>query len=145
MHARFGRRTGQLYRLALGCRPHRGLVLGTVAAAVAGVGSTALFPLVARVAVDDAVRGVSREVTGLVLHLAANAVVGAVASFGRRYLGGRLAHRDTRSPGAVTEIVAVPTRRGCPSGSGCQARFRFRAGSRVANGSIGGKVIEPRH
>ena len=66
------------------------MALGAVAASVLGVGSQAIYPLVARVAVDDAVHGVSHELTGLVLILAANAVLGFAAGYVRRYLGGRL-------------------------------------------------------
>ncbi|MGE3285078.1 MAG: ABC transporter ATP-binding protein [Pseudonocardia sp.] len=64
---------------------------GALLAAVAGVGSDAVVPLLVRVVVDDAVAGSTQELRGIVVALVALGLLRFATAFVRRYLGGRLA------------------------------------------------------
>ncbi|WP_344427533.1 ABC transporter ATP-binding protein [Pseudonocardia ailaonensis] len=77
-------------RLARACLRHRGVTVGAIVASVFGVSLDAVGPLLTRVAVDDAVRGVTDTLLVIVLAILGLAVVRYVASFLRRYLAGRM-------------------------------------------------------
>ncbi|MEK6442440.1 ABC transporter ATP-binding protein [Pseudonocardia sp. T1-2H] len=83
--------TGWIRRLARACFAHRGVTVGALLASVFGVSLDALGPLLTRVAVDDAVRGVTDVLLPIVLAILGLAVVRFAASFARRYLAGRVA------------------------------------------------------
>ncbi|MGE0843437.1 ABC transporter ATP-binding protein [Pseudonocardia sp.] len=70
---------------------HRGVTVGALAASVCGVGLDAVGPLLTRVAVDDAVRGVTDVLVPVVVAILALATIRFGASFLRRYLAGRMA------------------------------------------------------
>ncbi|HEX4089061.1 MAG TPA: hypothetical protein VHZ33_10100, partial [Trebonia sp.] len=57
---------------------------------MASVAAEAVAPLIIRVVVDNAVDGVTRDLTTLIAALAAVSVAGFAAGVVRRYLGGRL-------------------------------------------------------
>ncbi|HEX3782056.1 MAG TPA: ABC transporter ATP-binding protein [Pseudonocardiaceae bacterium] len=81
---------GWLRRLVADCWRHRWVAAATVGAAVVGVGSQAIAPLLTRVVVDNAVQGVASGMTRPLVALAVIAAIGFLAAFVRRYLGGRL-------------------------------------------------------
>ncbi|GAA4675107.1 ABC transporter ATP-binding protein [Pseudonocardia yuanmonensis] len=85
------RPTGWLRRLTRECLRHRGVTIGALVASVLGVSLDAAGPLLTRVAVDDAVRGVTDVLLPIVLAILGLAVVRFTASFLRRYLAGRMA------------------------------------------------------
>ena len=85
------RRAGWIRRLTRACFAHRGVTVGALLASVFGVSLDALGPLLTRVAVDDAVRGVTDVLLPIVLAILGLAVVRFAASFARRYLAGRMA------------------------------------------------------
>ena len=80
-----------LRRLAGACLRHRGVTIGALVASVFGVSLEAVGPLLTRVAVDDAVRGITDVLLTVVLAILGLSVVRFVASFVRRYLAGRMA------------------------------------------------------
>ncbi|MFR9806726.1 ABC transporter ATP-binding protein [Pseudonocardia sp. RS010] len=88
---RGNRPAGWLRRLARECLRHRGVTIGALVASVFGVSLDAAGPLLTRVAVDDAVRGVTDVLLPIVLAILGLAVVRFTASFLRRYLAGRMA------------------------------------------------------
>jgi hypothetical protein len=77
-------------RLTRDCWRHRGVTVGALLASTIGVGLEAVAPLLTRVAVDNAVRGVVAGLAALVAALLALAVIRFGAAFLRRYLGGQL-------------------------------------------------------
>ncbi|HTF46821.1 MAG TPA: ABC transporter ATP-binding protein [Pseudonocardia sp.] len=81
---------GWIRRLIGACWRHPGVTLGSLLASVLGVGLEAVGPLLTKIAVDNAVAGVTAGLVGLVAAMAGLAVVRLVAAFFRRYLGGRL-------------------------------------------------------
>jgi ATP-binding cassette subfamily B protein len=81
---------GWLRRLAGACWRHRALTWLSLGAAGIGVGLQAVSPLLTRLGVDRAVAGNTRGLSGLVITLAALALVTFGAAFIRRYVGGRL-------------------------------------------------------
>src|SRR5882757_4717783 len=81
---------GWIRRLIGACWRHPGVTLGSLLASILGVGLEAVGPLLTKIAVDNAVAGVTAGLAGLVLAMAGLAVVRLVAAFFRRYLGGRL-------------------------------------------------------
>ena len=81
---------GWIRRLIGACWRHPGVTLGSLLASILGVGLEAVGPLLTKIAVDNAVAGVTAGLIGLVLAMAGLAVVRLVAAFFRRYLGGRL-------------------------------------------------------
>jgi ATP-binding cassette subfamily B protein len=83
--------TGWIRRLIGACWRHRGVTVSALLASTIGVGLEAVVPLLTRVAVDNAVRGVVSGLSTLVTALLVLAVIRFVAAFLRRYLGGRLA------------------------------------------------------
>ena len=83
-------RSGWLRRLGLACWAHPWVVVGTLTASAFGVGVEAALPLIIRVAVDNAVRGVTAGLTGLVTALGALVALRFGAAIVRRYLSGRL-------------------------------------------------------
>ncbi|WP_098958686.1 ABC transporter ATP-binding protein [Pseudonocardia sp. N23] len=70
---------------------HRGVTVGALVASVCGVSLDAVGPLLTRVAVDDAVRGVTDVLVPIVVAILALATIRFAASFLRRYLAGRMA------------------------------------------------------
>nr|WP_229685878.1 ABC transporter ATP-binding protein [Longimycelium tulufanense] len=84
-------RPGWLRRLATACWRHRRTMLLAFGASVLGVGMQAVGPLLIRLAVDDAVAGVTQRLGGLAAGLVGLGVLAYGAAFVRRYLGGRLA------------------------------------------------------
>ncbi|MFB9744533.1 ABC transporter ATP-binding protein [Pseudonocardia sulfidoxydans] len=70
---------------------HRGVTIGALVASVCGVSLDAVGPLLTRVAVDDAVRGVTDVLVPVVVAILALATIRFGASFLRRYLAGRMA------------------------------------------------------
>ncbi|MCE0765227.1 ABC transporter ATP-binding protein/permease [Pseudonocardia kujensis] len=85
------RPAGWLRRLTRECLRHRGVTIGALVASVFGVSLDAAGPLLTRVAVDDAVQGVTDVLLPIVLAILGLAVVRFTASFLRRYLAGRMA------------------------------------------------------
>ncbi|GAA4549284.1 ABC transporter ATP-binding protein [Pseudonocardia xishanensis] len=83
--------TSWIRRLIRECLRHRGIAVGALLASVLGVSLDAIGPLLTRVAVDDAVAGVTDALLAIVLAILGLAVVRFGASFLRRYLAGRLA------------------------------------------------------
>ncbi|MCW0212495.1 MAG: ABC transporter ATP-binding protein/permease [Pseudonocardia sp.] len=84
-------RRGWIRRLTRACLAHRGVTVGALLASVFGVSLDAFGPLLTRVAVDDAVRGITDVLIPIVLAILGLAVVRFAASFARRYLAGRMA------------------------------------------------------
>jgi ATP-binding cassette subfamily B protein len=82
--------TGWIRRLTTACWRHRGLTVAALVASVSGVSLEAVGPLLVKVAVDDAVRGVTSALPMLITAIVALALVRFGAAFLRRYLGGRL-------------------------------------------------------
>lgn len=78
-------------RLASACRRHPGLTAAVVTAAALGTGLSALAPLAAQVAVDDAVQGRTDRIGVLVLALLGAAALQFAGSFVRQFLSGKLA------------------------------------------------------
>ncbi|RTL67497.1 MAG: ABC transporter ATP-binding protein [Pseudonocardiaceae bacterium] len=70
---------------------HRGVTIGALVASVCGVSLDAVGPLLTRVAVDDAVRGITDVLVPVVVAILALATIRFGASFLRRYLAGRMA------------------------------------------------------
>ncbi|ODU00520.1 MAG: ABC transporter, partial [Pseudonocardia sp. SCN 72-86] len=70
---------------------HRGVTVGALVASVCGVSLDAVGPLLTRVAVDDAVRGITDVLVPVVVAILALATIRFGASFLRRYLAGRMA------------------------------------------------------
>ncbi|WP_433503990.1 ABC transporter ATP-binding protein [Pseudonocardia halophobica] len=85
------RPAGWLRRLTRECLRHRRVTVGALVASVFGVSLDAAGPLLTRVAVDDAVRGVTDVLLPIVLAILGLALVRFTASFLRRYLAGRMA------------------------------------------------------
>ena len=82
---------GWIRRLSAACWRHRGIAVAALLASVFGVGLEAVGPLLTKVAVDDAVAGITTELPLIVTAIAGLALVRFGAAFARRYLGGRLA------------------------------------------------------
>ncbi len=82
---------GWIRRLSAACWRHRGIAVAALLASVFGVGLEAVGPLLTKVAVDDAVAGITTELPLIVTTIAGLALVRFGAAFARRYLGGRLA------------------------------------------------------
>ncbi|OEV08643.1 ABC transporter ATP-binding protein, partial [Streptomyces nanshensis] len=80
-----------LRRLAAACLQHRRLTLVVVLSSVLGTGLEAFGPLLARLAVNDAVAGHAHRIRLLVLGMAALALVQFGAEFARRFVAGKLA------------------------------------------------------
>ncbi|SCK39878.1 ATP-binding cassette, subfamily B [Streptomyces sp. WMMB 714] len=80
-----------LRRLAAACLQHRRLTLVVVLSSVLGTGLEAFGPLLARLAVNDAVSGQTGRIRLLVLGLVALAAVQFGAEFARRFVAGKLA------------------------------------------------------
>ncbi|MBN9108417.1 MAG: ABC transporter ATP-binding protein [Pseudonocardia sp.] len=70
---------------------HRGVTIGALVASVCGVSLDAVGPLLTRVAVDDAVRGITDVLVPVVVAILVLATIRFGASFLRRYLAGRMA------------------------------------------------------
>ncbi len=93
-------RPGWIRRLSAACWRHRRIAVAALLASVFGVGLEAVGPLLTKVAVDDAVAGITSELPLIVSAIAGLALVRFGAAFARRYLGGRLAldvQHDLRS------------------------------------------------
>jgi ATP-binding cassette subfamily B protein len=84
-------KSGWIRRLGRECLRHRGVTVGALVASVLGVSLDAVGPLLTRVAVDDAVRGITDVLVPIVLAILGLALVRFGASFLRRYLAGRMA------------------------------------------------------
>ena len=84
-------RSSWIRRLTRECLKHRRIAVGALVASVLGVSLDAVGPLLTRVAVDDAVRGVTDTLLVIVLAILGLAVIRFGASFLRRFLAGRLA------------------------------------------------------
>ncbi|GAA4870257.1 ABC transporter ATP-binding protein [Pseudonocardia benzenivorans] len=84
-------RTGWIRKLGGACMRHRGVTIGALVASVLGVSLDAAGPLLARVAIDDAVRGITDVLVPVVVAVLSLATVRFGASFARRYLAGRMA------------------------------------------------------
>ncbi|MFK4102541.1 ABC transporter ATP-binding protein [Streptomyces sp. NPDC019531] len=82
---------GGTRRLAAACRHHPGLLTALVLGSVLGTGLEAFGPLIAGIAVNDAVAGHTHRVAVLVGILCALAVVQFGAEFTRRFFAGKLA------------------------------------------------------
>ncbi len=78
-------------RLAAACRQHPGLLTALVLGSVLGTGLEAFGPLLAGIAVNDAVAGHTHQVAELAALLGALAVVQFGAEFTRRFFAGKLA------------------------------------------------------
>ncbi|MGE0295817.1 MAG: ABC transporter transmembrane domain-containing protein, partial [Pseudonocardia sp.] len=83
--------TGWIRRLVRACLRHKRVMAGALLAAVAGVGSDAVAPLLVRVVVDDAVAGSTQALGTVAAALVALGLLRFGTAFVRRYLGGRLA------------------------------------------------------
>ncbi len=83
-------REGWIRRLAAACWRHPYLTVAALLASAIGVGTEAITPLLARLAVDDAVAGQTSQLGWLVAALAGAALLRFGTAFVRRYLGGRL-------------------------------------------------------
>ncbi|HEV7451238.1 MAG TPA: ABC transporter ATP-binding protein [Pseudonocardiaceae bacterium] len=83
-------RGGWIRRLAAACWRHPYLTVAALLASAIGVGMEAITPLLARIAVDDAVAGQTSQLGWLVAVLAGSALLRFGTAFVRRYLGGRL-------------------------------------------------------
>jgi ATP-binding cassette subfamily B protein len=81
---------GWIRRLAGACWRHPAVAVCALLASTVGVGLEAASPLLTKVAVDDAVRGLTAELPPLVLALVGLALIRFGTAFVRRYLGGRL-------------------------------------------------------
>ncbi|MFE9769303.1 ABC transporter ATP-binding protein [Streptomyces sp. NPDC005808] len=82
---------GGIRRLATACRSHPRLLTALVLGSVFGTGLEAFGPLIAGIAVNDAVAGHTHRVGVLVAVLCALAVVQFGAEFTRRFFAGKLA------------------------------------------------------
>ncbi|PDP87098.1 ABC transporter ATP-binding protein [Glycomyces fuscus] len=78
-------------RLLSACRRHPGLSAGVAVAAVLGTGLSALAPLAAQIAVDDAVQGRTGRIGVLALTLLGAAALQFAGAFARQFLSGKLA------------------------------------------------------
>ncbi|HEY6422779.1 MAG TPA: ABC transporter ATP-binding protein [Pseudonocardiaceae bacterium] len=99
-------RRGWIRRLAAASWRHPHLTVAALLASAIGVGMEAVIPLLTRLAVDDAVKGITQQLGWLVAALAAVALLRFGTAFVRRYLGGRLSldvQHDLR--GAVFRAV----------------------------------------
>jgi ATP-binding cassette, subfamily B, bacterial len=83
-------RRGWIRRLAVACWCHPSLTVAALLASAIGVGTEAITPLLARIAVDDAVAGQTSQLGWLVAALVGAALLRFGTAFVRRYLGGRL-------------------------------------------------------
>jgi ATP-binding cassette subfamily B protein len=83
-------KTGWIRRLWGACWRHRGLTVAALGASVGGVSLEAVGPLLTKIAVDDAVHGLTGELPVLITAIVGLAVIRFGAAFARRYLGGRL-------------------------------------------------------
>ena len=82
---------GWIRKLVRACMRHRGVTIGALVASVCGVSLDAVGPLLTRVAVDDAVRGITDVLVPVVVAILVLATIRFGASFLRRYLAGRMA------------------------------------------------------
>lgn len=82
--------TGWIRRLTSACLRHRRVAVLALLASAIGVGAEAIGPLLVRVAVDDALAGVTDTLGPVVAGLVGLAVFRFATSFLRRYLAGRL-------------------------------------------------------
>ncbi|MEU6476555.1 ABC transporter ATP-binding protein [Streptomyces sp. NPDC047017] len=82
---------GGLRRLAAACRRHPGLLTAVLLSSVLGTGLEAFGPMLAGLAVNDAVAGRTHRVGVLAAVLCALAVVQFAAEFTRRFAAGKLA------------------------------------------------------
>ncbi|MFN2534156.1 MAG: ABC transporter ATP-binding protein, partial [Pseudonocardiaceae bacterium] len=83
-------RGGWIRKLWAACWRHPRLALGALLASGVGVGAEAATPLLTRLAVDDAVAGITQRLGWLVAVLAGVALLQFATAFVRRYLGGWL-------------------------------------------------------
>ena len=83
-------RGGWIRKLWAACWRHPRLALGALLASGVGVGAEAATPLLTRLAVDDAVAGITQRLGWLVAALAGVALLQFATAFVRRYLGGWL-------------------------------------------------------
>ncbi|MBF5001923.1 ABC transporter ATP-binding protein [Nocardia sp. BSTN01] len=89
--ARDAGRGGWLRRLWTACRGHPRVLTGVIAAVVAGAGAEAAAPLAAKAALDHARLGEVGALAPIAGILVALAVARFAATYGRRWLAGRLA------------------------------------------------------
>ncbi|OXR41384.1 Multidrug efflux ATP-binding/permease protein [Nocardia cerradoensis] len=89
--ARDAGRGGWLRRLWTACRGHPRVLTGVIAAVVAGAGAEAAAPLAAKAALDRARLGEVGALAPIAGILVALAVARFAATYGRRWLAGRLA------------------------------------------------------
>ncbi|HEY2205482.1 MAG TPA: ABC transporter ATP-binding protein [Pseudonocardia sp.] len=87
---RAGRPAGWIRRLVGACWQHPVVTVSAMVASTLGVGLEAVGPLISRVAVDNAVRGVTAGLPALIVALVGLALIRFGAAFVRRYVGGRL-------------------------------------------------------
>ncbi|MDQ3899326.1 MAG: ABC transporter ATP-binding protein/permease, partial [Actinomycetota bacterium] len=83
-------RGGWIRKLWAACWRHPRLALAALLASGVGVGTEAATPLLTRLAVDDAVAGITQRLGWLVAALAGVALLQFATAFVRRYLGGWL-------------------------------------------------------
>lgn len=100
--------SGGMRRLATACRHHPGLLTALVLGSALGTGLEAFGPLLAGIAVNDAVAGHTHRVAVLVGALCALAVVQFGAEFTRRFFAGKLALAVQH--GLRTEVFAAVQR-----------------------------------
>ncbi|MEV5650362.1 ABC transporter ATP-binding protein [Nocardia sp. NPDC052254] len=86
-----GVRGGWLRRLWAACRAHSRLLAGVIAAVVAGAGAESAVPLVAKAALDRAREGEVAALAPIAAVLVVLALARFAATYGRRWLAGRLA------------------------------------------------------
>lgn len=85
------RAQGWVRRLSRACWRHPAAVVLAIGASIVALGIEALFPLLTRAAVDDAVAGVTHRLAWIAGTMVALALVRYGAAFVRRYTAGRLA------------------------------------------------------
>ncbi|AQA23987.1 ABC transporter transmembrane region family protein [Rhodococcus sp. MTM3W5.2] len=81
---------GWIRRLTAECWAHRTVVLGALAVTVIAAIIDISFPLLTRIAIDDATSGATEMIATVAATIAALAVVRFGCQFGRRMLAGRL-------------------------------------------------------
>ncbi|MGH3833649.1 MAG: ABC transporter ATP-binding protein, partial [Pseudonocardiaceae bacterium] len=81
-------RSGWIRRLLAACWRHPRLAMGALLASGIGIGMEAIAPLITRLAMDDAVAGITGRLGRLVAVLVGVALLQFGAAFARRYFGG---------------------------------------------------------
>ena len=82
---------GWIRRLAPFLRPHRTKVLVALGASVAGMGVTALAPIIEKIVIDDVMGSADRSVGPWIALLVIAGLFGFGAAYVRRFVGGRVA------------------------------------------------------